>query len=418
MIEHIERLLKTRIGLDAESVGRSVIERAVRQRMTANQQRALEDYWTILGGSPREQQALVEAVVVPETWFFRYPESFRALAGLAQEHHARLRGARPLRLISLPCSSGEEPYSIAMALLDAGFTPEHFQIDALDVSDKVVEHARTGLYGRNSFRGEALDYRDRHFQVQREGFLVSERVRNCVRLRCGNLLDDIIFAGEAPYDFIFCRNLLIYFDRPTQVRVLDVLKRQLHHDGVLFIGPAEASLASQSGLQALGRQQTFAFRLAPVQASAPVEARKPASRARPVAVPRPMVPPKPRTPPKASRPAPAAPTQAPVAATADIWTDVAALANAGNSAQARLRCEQHLQSNGPSAEAFYWLGLLSDVDKRGDLACDYYRKAIYLDPQHSEALIHLATHLESQGDAAGAQRLYRRAQNKETGDRD
>lgn len=75
MIEHIERLLKSRIGLEAESVGRTVIERAVRQRMSALGQQNLEGYWTTLGGSTREQQALVEAVVVPETWFFRYPES-------------------------------------------------------------------------------------------------------------------------------------------------------------------------------------------------------------------------------------------------------------------------------------------------------------------------------------------------------
>jgi len=67
MIEHIERLLKSRIGLDAESVGRNVIERAVRQRMSALGQQDMEGYWATLGGSPREQKILLEAVVVPET---------------------------------------------------------------------------------------------------------------------------------------------------------------------------------------------------------------------------------------------------------------------------------------------------------------------------------------------------------------
>lgn len=415
MIERIERLLKTRIGLDAESVGRSVIERAVRQRMSANGQKMLEDYWTTLGGSPREQQALVEAVVVPETWFFRYPESFRALSNLAQTYHTQLRAKRPLRLISLPCSTGEEPYSIAMALLDAGLAPEHFQIEALDVSDKVVEHARRGLYGRNSFRGEALDFRDRHFQAQQDGFLLSERVRNSVRLRCGNLLDGNLFTGDAPYDFIFCRNLLIYFDRPTQVRVLELLKRQLHSDGMLFIGPAEASLASQNGLQALGQQQTFAFRLAPPSQATPATSHTPIGQPRPTLLLRPSAIPMQRAQPvKLARPQPAPP---PVK-TPDIWSEVAAQANAGHSAEARLRCEQHLQAHGPSAEAYYWLGLLSDVDKRSELACDYYRKAIYLDPQHREALAHLAAHLQAQGDAAGAQRLYRRAQHGEVGNHD
>ena len=415
MIEQIERLLKSRIGLDAESVGRSVIVRAVSQRMSSLGQDSLESYWLTLGGSPREQQALVEAVVVPETWFFRYPESFSALASLALERHAQLQGARPLRLISLPCSSGEEPYSIAMTLLDNGLTPQQFQIDALDVSDKVLERARMGLYGRNSFRGDALAFRERFFREQASGsFLLDERVRNCVRLRTGNLLDVSLFAGEPAYDFIFCRNLLIYFDRPTQVRVLELLKRQLHSDGTLFIGPAEASLASQNGLQALGRQQTFAFRLAPLTPIKKQPERAPVNRTRalPVTPPRPAQTVRPRV----LSQAPSAPTLP--AATVDIWAEVASLANAGRTDEARQRCEQHLQQNGPGASAYYWLGLLSDSAGRSEQACAYYRKAIYLEPQHREALTHLAAHLESQGDLAGAQRLYRRAQNPEVGDRD
>lgn len=415
MIEHIERLLKSRIGLDAESVGRSVIERAVRQRMSALGQQNLEGYWTTLGGSPREQQALVEAVVVPETWFFRYPESFNALASLAQERHAHLHGARPLRLVSLPCSSGEEPYSIAMTLLDAGFTAEQFQIDALDVSDKVLDQARQGLYGRNSFRGDALAFRERFFQEQATGgFLLEARVRNCVRLRTGNLLDPGLFAGEPGYDFVFCRNLLIYFDRQTQVRVLELLKRQLQEGGTLFIGPAEASLASQNGLQALGRQQTFAFRMAEAKPVVSQPPRPTSSRTRPATV----VAPRPAPP---SRSRPAARTlnaAAPAVVAVDIWTEVANLANAGRTAEARQRSEQHLQQNGPSAAAYYWLGLICDSAGQGDQACAYYRKAIYLEPQHREALTHLAAHLQAQGDEAGAQRLYRRAQNPEVGERD
>lgn len=415
MIEHIERLLKSRIGLDAESVGRSVIERAVRQRMSHLDQDTLESYWTTLGGSPREQQALVEAVVVPETWFFRYPESFNALGNLALERHTQLQGARPLRLISLPCSSGEEPYSIAMTLLDSGLLPQQFQIDALDVSDKVLERAHTGLYGRNSFRGDAMDFRDRYFREQPGGsFLLDERVRNCVRLRTGNLLDSNLFAGEPTYDFIFCRNLLIYFDRSTQVRVLELLKRQLQGDGTLFIGPAEASLASQNGLQALGRQQTFAFRLAQAKPAKSAPGRGDVSHARPIPMQpiRPLPAAKPRATPKIIAP------PVPQVAAMDIWAEVASLANAGRTDEARQRCEQHLQDSGPSATAYYWLGLLSDSSGHSDQACDYYRKAVYLEPNHREALAHLAAHLKSQGDLVGAQRLYRRAQDPEVGERD
>ncbi|NEM13145.1 MAG: chemotaxis protein CheR, partial [Xanthomonas perforans] len=116
-------------------------------------------YWLKVHNCASEQQALVEAVVVPETWFFRYPESFVALVNLARERSTQLAGARPLRILSLPCSTGEEPYSIAMALLDAGLPGDGFRIDAMDISEVNLQRAERALYGRNSFRGDDLSFR-------------------------------------------------------------------------------------------------------------------------------------------------------------------------------------------------------------------------------------------------------------------
>ncbi|WP_143179239.1 CheR family methyltransferase, partial [Pseudomonas aeruginosa] len=240
MNDRFERLLKSRIGLDASSVGSAVIERAVRQRMSGLALHDEDEYWMRLNGSPGEVQTLIEAVVVPETWFFRYPESFTTLARLAFERLPSLGGGRALRILSLPCSTGEEPYSIVMALLDAGLSEYLFEVDALDVSARVIERASLGVYGRNSFRGDELGFRDRHFSEVADGYQLAEQVRRKVRFRCGNLLDPGLLAGEAPYDFVFCRNLLIYFDRPTQSEVVEVLKRLLRPDGAMFIGPAEA----------------------------------------------------------------------------------------------------------------------------------------------------------------------------------
>lgn len=126
--------LKDRIGLDVTSVGEAIIERALRQRATAANCADSDDYWYLLISSPQEQQALIEAVIVPETWFFRYPESFVTLGMLARERIASLAGVRPLRILSLPCSTGEEPYSIAMALFDAGVDARQFKVDAVDIS--------------------------------------------------------------------------------------------------------------------------------------------------------------------------------------------------------------------------------------------------------------------------------------------
>ncbi len=402
--------LKDRIGLDVASVGEAIIERAVRQRSQTVQAQTAQEYWQHLQSSHDEQQALIEAVIVPETWFFRYPESFATLARLAKERLATIKQMRALRILSLPCSTGEEPYSIAMALLDAGLAPHQFKVLGLDVSPLSVERAKRGVYGKNSFRGGDIEFRERHFSEQPDGFHIAERVREQVRLQVGNLLDPALLANEPSYDFVFCRNLLIYFDQPTQKQVFDVLKRLTHEDGVLFIGPAEGSLLGRHGMRSIGVPQSFAF-------SRHAEPVKP----EPVFVPLPI-------PPRSAAPIPAkprpfstvsaqvVPIKAPHSDAGDLLSRIATLANEGKSAEARAACEQYLSNHPPAAQVFYWLGLLSDVAGSALEAQGYYRKALYLEPQHPQALMHLAALLESQGDSAGARRLQARAARSERAD--
>jgi chemotaxis protein methyltransferase WspC len=407
--------LKERIGLDVTSVGPAIIERAVRQRSTASNALTADEYWHTLQGSQDEQQALIEAVIVPETWFFRYPESFATLAKLAAKRLAEINNMRALRILSLPCSTGEEPYSIAMALLDAGLKPHQFKVEGMDVSPLSVEKARRALYGKNSFRGQDIAFRDRHFTAENDVYRLSERVLEQVRLQVGNLLDPALLASEPPYDFVFCRNLLIYFDQPTQRQVFEVLKRLTHVDGVLFIGPAEGSLLGRLGMRSIGIPQSFAFSRQPAPVPEPVADFVPTPL--PIRPPVRSVPPPPvRSRPFASvSPLPLASKSAnPDAAT--LLANIAALANEGKSAEARAACESYLRSHEPVAQVFYWLGLLSDVAGSALEAQGFYRKALYLEPQHPDALMHLAALLQSQGDAAGARRLQDRAARSERAD--
>ncbi len=172
--------LKERIGLDVTSVGEAIIERALRQRAASAKCPDSDAYWQLLVTSPQEQQALIEAVIVPETWFFRYPESFATLGRLARERITTLDGARPLRILSLPCSTGEEPYSIAMALIDAGIGVRQFKVDAIDISPVSIARAKHGVYGKNSFRGSDLSFRERFFTPVGESFEISDLVRGCI----------------------------------------------------------------------------------------------------------------------------------------------------------------------------------------------------------------------------------------------
>ncbi|SET91969.1 CheR family methyltransferase [Pseudomonas graminis] len=429
--------LKDRIGLDVASVGEAIIERAVRQRCTLSRARDHDDYWQTLLVSADEQQALIEAVIVPETWFFRYPESFATLGKLANARLAQLNGVRPLRILSLPCSTGEEPYSIAMALFDAGLRGPQFSVEAVDISPLSIQRARQGVYGKNSFRGDQLGFRERFFNAADDGYRLEERVRDQVRFQSGNLLDPAMPVAQSAYDFVFCRNLLIYFDVDTQRQGFEALKRMTRDDGVLFIGPAEGSLLGRMGMESIGIAQSFAFRRRDEAVSEPhsgltapallsrnhsfsphsTSAHPTSAQSRVTHKPQPFAPRLLGDPALTEeRRAALRPDIKAVVApgagngeAAELLRSIAALANEGRSAEAKAAGEQYLKRFEPVAPVFYWLGLLSEVAGEASAAQGFYRKALYLQPQHPETLAQLAALLAAQGDSAGARRLQERA---------
>ncbi len=204
-----------------------------------------------------ELQLFIDAAVVPETWFFRDPKALaemRRIVVLALNAAAR---DRPVRLLSLACSTGEEPFSMAMALLDARVAPGRFRIDAVDINSRSVAHARRAVYGKNSFRGDELLFRKRYFKETGAGYLLDDTVRKLVHFEHGNVVAPGFLAHAAAYDVIFCRNLLVYFDRTTQVRVIGVVERLLRPGGTVFVGHAEAGM--MFGHQFVWSKVPFAF---------------------------------------------------------------------------------------------------------------------------------------------------------------
>jgi chemotaxis protein methyltransferase WspC len=407
----IAALLKEKMGLDAASIGVASVERAARQRLAA---RGLEDvqvYWTQLSGSEEELQELIEAIVIPETWFFRDPEAFAALVRVVREEWLAKRAEGTLRILSLPCSTGEEPFSMAMALLDGGLPPSRFHIDAIDISTRAIAWAERGVYGRNSFRAKDLGFRDRYFEPVERGYRLSDSVRRQVNFRHGNLLSAGWLHGARGYDVIFCRNVLIYFDAATQRRAIEVLGRLLTPPGLLFVGPSETGLMWDHGFVSAGIPLAFAFRRAGTSAPRLRPRQRPAP---PAVVAKPVLA-KPSKPASVAKPqSKSTPAEKTTAAT-EHWIEQARhLANQGKLVEALQCCAQNLSSHPASAETFHLIGLLHDAAGRVREAAEHYRKALYLDPQHLEALVHLAIALQKEGDAHGAQRLFERA-NRQSG---
>jgi len=162
----IEKMLKEKIGLNYDSIGRKNVESAVSMHMKKHGMTNEKDYLELLSASDKHFEELTQSLLVPETWFFRYSESFAFLTHYAEKYLAGHH--HPLHILCIPCSSGEEPYSIAMTLLNSGVPASLIHIDAADVSGPVLEKARHAVYGSNSFRG-GIPENVHHYFLSKDG---------------------------------------------------------------------------------------------------------------------------------------------------------------------------------------------------------------------------------------------------------
>jgi chemotaxis protein methyltransferase WspC len=410
MMAHIERMLHERIGLDATTVGSSLVHRAVHRRMQACGITGVREYAARLASDAVELQELVEEVVIPETYFFREPEALDAVAHRASLATPRASAETPVRVLSAPCSTGEEPYSIAMTMVAAGVSPDGVAIDALDVSENAVRRARAAVYRGGAFRGDMKPWR-RYFEETKLGFALTDDIKSLVRIVRGNLLDPEFRAPRSAYDYIFCRNLLIYFDGDTQSRVLATLTGLLARDGILVVGAADTFAVRRAGFVPVpGAERSFLFHYHPaaavdVIAAAPVFRPKVvAPRTKPQVV---------RVPARAPRTVPITPIAAPAVVAASeaspLIKEIARLADAGRLADAITLGESALNGRDANADLLALMGTTYDAMREAARAEACYRRALYLDPSHADALLHLALLMERRGDAASATRLRVRA---------
>lgn len=395
------RLLQESTGLN---ISEADAERAVRERMARLGMSDRSAYLQALAAD--ELSALTELVVVPESWLFRDAGAFSAATGFVARRLA-LQPGRTVRLLSLPCAGGEEPYSLAMALDMAGVAPHSVRIDAIDLSHVSIRRAMAGHYTQNAFRGADLVFRDRYFKEQAGGYQLSEAIRARVQFKQGNLfeLDTTVLARS--YDVVFCRNLLIYFDDRATHAAAQVLRTVLADDGLLFAGYAEVPALRRHGFSALRIPGAFALEKEALHAGPPLP---PLRRARAVRPERPMhaAPHRAQGPVRASVRA-SAPERAAGPAPVDVLAQARRLADSGDHEAAAQACHAWLAADPASADAYFILGLVSECLQEAAAAAEYWRRCVYLDPRHYEALCHLALLARRNGDAHAADAYQERA---------
>jgi chemotaxis protein methyltransferase WspC len=389
----VEQLLGRWIGLDPTTIGTTAIDRAVRLRMAAVAAADRDAYVARIAGDREERDRLIDEVVVPESWFFRDEAVFDDLRLLAA---ARRDGPHlpPLTILCAPCAAGEEPYSVAITLLDAGLAAERFRIDAFDVSRQALGRAVAGRYSANAFRTPDLGFRDRWFQSDGTMAVLDERLRSRVGFAWGNLLDPGFCAGRGPYDVVLCRNLLIYLDMDSRRQVERTCDRLLAADGLLVVGAAEPAMLAGCWATA-GVGSSFVLRRV---TTAPTSAAKGVSTARP-----------PATVPAAKVPADAGGRQrAPITAAAPTDPEAAlraarALGESGRIAEA-IECCRRAVATAPTAPGFFLLAMLERRVGAVDQAEGCLHKALYLDPDRADALLELALIADERGDRTMADR--------------
>jgi chemotaxis protein methyltransferase CheR len=233
------------LGLHFDDTRLADVAAALRERLAATRS-DLSSYLGALAGpgSRAEARALAELLTVSETYFFRNSEQFRALAELAIPARLKCRGPdRTLRFLSAGCSSGEEPYTIAMVLHDS--FPEVLDgwdvgITGIDVNPARLARARAGRYGAWSLREVDDAIRARWFRRAGGDLELHERIRAAVRFEERNLLDDDpALWSEGAWDVVFFRNVGMYFAPDVMRGVISRIARTLAPGGFLFLGHAE-----------------------------------------------------------------------------------------------------------------------------------------------------------------------------------
>ena len=395
--DSILETLRSHAGIDAAQTGEASLRKEIRRAIDACRHPE-----RLLDPSTPEWKAMLEISLVPETWFFRNMEAFDALAEWVSRTWLPAHTGACLRILSLPCATGEEPFSIAMRLLEDGL--ENFKIRAGDISEVSLAAARTATYRRNSFRSGFDEPRfGKYFENLRGGVRrVSDEVRAMVDFQMINLADPAAMLPQS--DVIFCRNTLIYFSGETQRAVLARLGAVLSDDGLLFLGPVEPPVALQCGFATAGLPMAFAcVKNAAATESLPLPNRRPTDPRRPTRS-RPVLPKKTAPP---FRAASASRLPVTVEPPGDSLEAARALADVGEEESAAAMLDRLSASADP--DFFCLRGVVSGALGRTDLAETYYRKALYLDPSHHEVLSHLTLLLELDGRTTAAAQLRRRA---------
>ncbi len=392
----------------------------VRKRLRATGLPDSSAYLTLLDdpiSGPAEWGKLEAEITIGETFFFRYAEQFAALREtILPEIIARKAATRRLRIWSAGCSTGAEPYSLAILaneILGESLGAWRVNIIGTDINDSFLKAARQARFGKWALRSMPEEQRRRYFvDAGKEQWEVRREFRSLVRFERHNLLS--LLDGTSPleltdFDLILCRNVLIYFHPDTVTRIVGALRDRLDEDGWMLLGHAEPNPVFSAMMQTLSLPGTVAYRrgagTAPLPIPAPLQPKTTLQEWRPLLPePTPEAPARrPGLPRLTQIPQRAAPLPAPVPV-GNVLGDIRTRADAGDFTAAADLCRKALVTEPLNAGLHFYQGLVLRALGHPDEAEKSFLKSLYLDKNFAMAHYHLGLLLLAEGRSAPGRR--------------
>ncbi len=245
--ELFKKLLLDFCGINIEESKKTLLINKLNKRIKDLGLSSYKKYYDLLKSDKKELLHFVDIIAIKETYFFRIPYHFEFLKKIAIP--SLLKSNSIIRIWSAGCSTGEEPYSIAIVINEEfGMLKHKFELLATDISQSAIEKARKGEYNEKSVRHVPAQILKKYFLKEDDKYLLKEEIKKMVKFYIHNLLEPMHFTI---FDIIFCRNVLIYFDDGLREKVIQLLFSKLAQGGYLFLGTCETLLPVRIPLKSL-----------------------------------------------------------------------------------------------------------------------------------------------------------------------
>jgi chemotaxis protein methyltransferase CheR len=246
--EKISRLVYEQCGINLHEGKRELVKARLGKRLRLGNYQSFTDYYHYVTTEEGTDEliSMIDSISTNLTSFFREESHFvrlRHIITTTLERTPQPNSKRPFKIWSAGCSTGEEPYTLAISVKEAaGTKPLEIEILATDISTKVLRIAEAGIYGQEKIKGIAAPIMKKYFQVgsgRSEGhFRLKSEIKNLIQFRRFNLMDP--FPSNTEFDVIFCRNVMIYFDKKTQNVLVNKFYDCLKKGGYFFVGHSES----------------------------------------------------------------------------------------------------------------------------------------------------------------------------------